>query len=406
MSAVKIKEGVYWVGVVDWNVRSFHGHTYNTKRGTTYNSYLIVDEKIALIDSVYAPFTKELLANIGEIVPLEKIDYMVVNHVEGDHSGAVPEVLKYCPKAKVIGTEKCKLGMNKNYYGSWDWQTVKTGDKISLGKNTLAFVEAPMLHWPDSMFTYIPELELLMPNDAFGQHISTSKRFDDEIDQGELMDEAAAYYANILLPFSPLVLRKIEEVVKMGIKINMIAPSHGIIWRKDPAKIINAYVKWAKNETTDKVVIAYETMWKSTELMAKTIGDGISSTGVKVVIANISEVDKTNVIKEMLDAKGYLLGSSTHGNDMLPALAGFLSFLKDMKPKGRIGAAFGSYGWAGGAAKSIESVLTAAGVEIVQPLIQCQFVPDKAELKKLFEYGVEFGNKIKKSDANCVFCKG
>ena len=395
MSAVKIKEGVYWVGSVDWNVKSFHGHTYNTKRGTTYNAYLVVDEKIALIDSVYAPFSKELIANISEIVPLEKIDYMVVNHVERDHSGAVPEIMKYCPKAKVIGTEKCKMGMARNYYCDWDWQTVKTGDKISLGKNTLAFVEATMLHWPDSMFTYIPELELLLPNDAFGQHISSSKRFDDEIDQGELMDEAAAYYANILLPFSPLVLRKIEEVVKMGINISMIAPSHGIIWRKDPMKIINAYVKWAKNETTAKVVIAYETMWKSTEIMAKAIGDGIASTGVKVVISDVSDAYKTNVIKEMLDAKGFLLGSSTHGNDMLPNIAGFMSFLKDMKPKGRIGAAFGSYGWGGGAAKSIEGKLTEMGVEIASPLIQCQFVPDKEEMKKLFEYGVEFGKKIK-----------
>ncbi|MEI6845809.1 MAG: flavodoxin domain-containing protein [Candidatus Firestonebacteria bacterium] len=395
MSAVKIKEGVYWVGAVDWNVRSFHGHTFNTKRGTTYNSYLIVDEKIALIDSVYAPFSQELLANISEIVPPEKIDYMVVNHVEGDHSGSVPEILKYCPKAKVVGTEKCKTGMYKHYYGNWDWLTVKTGDKINLGKKTLTFVEAPMLHWPDSMFTYIPELELLLPNDAFGQHISSSKRFDDEIDQSELMDEAASYYANILLPFSPMVLKKIDEVVKMGIKISMIAPSHGIIWRKDPMKIINAYVKWAKNETTSKVVIAYETMWKSTELMAKTIGDGVASTGVGVVIADVSEVDKTNVIKEMLDAKGYLIGSATHGNDMLPQISGFLAFLKGMKPKGRIGAAFGSYGWSGGAAKSIEEVLTGAGINIVQPFMQCQFVPDKEELKKLFEYGVEFGKKIK-----------
>ncbi len=395
MSAIQIQKGVYWVGAVDWNVRSFHGHTFNTKRGSTYNAYLIVDEKIALIDSVYGPFSKELIANISEIVSPEKIDYMVVNHVETDHSGAVPEIMKLCPKARVIGTEKCKLGMNRNYYGNWDWQTVKSGDKISLGKNNLVFLEAPMLHWPDSMFTYIPELQLLMPNDAFGQHIATSKRFDDEIDPYELMDEAAAYYANILLPFSPLVIRKIEEVVKMGIPIGMIAPSHGIIWRKDPMKIINAYLKWAKNETKAKVVIAYETMWKSTEIMAKRIGDGIASTGVQVIIANISEKDNTDIIKEMLNAKGILIGSSTHGNDMLPRLAGFLSFLKDMKPKGRVGAAFGSYGWAGGAAKKIEEKLSETGIEVIQPLIQCQFVPDKAEMQKLFEYGAAFGNKVK-----------
>ena len=394
MSAVKIQEGVYWVGVVDWNVRSFHGHTYNTKRGTTYNAYLIVDEKIALVDGVYTPFSKELIDNIREIVPVEKIDYMVVNHVERDHSGAVPEIMKLCPKAKVIGTEKCKSGMAKNYFSNWDWQTVKSGDKISLGRKTLTFLEAPMLHWPDSMFTYIPEQALLMPNDAFGQHIATSVRFDDEVDQCGLMDEAAAYYANILLPFSPLVLRKIDEVVKMGLKIDMIAPSHGIIWRKNPMQIINAYVKWAKNETTAKAVIAYETMWQSTEIMAKQIGAGIMSTGVEVVIANVAEVDKTNVVKEMLNAKVILLGSSTHGNDMLPQIAGFMAFLKDMKPKGRLGAAFGSYGWAGGAAKSIEDKMKEMGIEITSPLIQCQFVPDKEEMKKLYEYGVELGKKL------------
>ncbi len=394
MSAIKIQEGVYWVGVVDWNVRSFHGHTFNTKRGSTYNAYLIVDEKIALVDSVYGPFSKELIANISEIVPPEKIDYMVVNHVETDHSGSVPEIMKLCPKAKVIGTEKCKLGMTRNYYGSWDWQTVKSGDKISLGKKTLTFLEAPMLHWPDSMFTYLPELELLMPNDAFGQHLATSKRFDDEVNQFELMDESAAYYANILLPFSPLVIRKIEEVVKLGIPIKMIAPSHGIIWRKDPGKIIEAYLSWARNETKTKVVIAYETMWKSTEIMAKRIADGIASTGVELVIADVAETDNTNIIKEMLDAKGYLIGSSTHGNDMLPQLAGFLAFLKDMKPKGRLGAAFGSYGWAGGAAKNIENKLKEMGVEPVLPLIQCQFVPDKEEMQKLFEYGVEFAKRL------------
>lgn len=397
MSAIKILPDIYWVGAVDWNVRSFHGHTYTTKRGATYNAYLIVDEKIALIDTVYGPFAKDLISNISEIVPPEKIDYIIANHVETDHSGALPDIIKLCPKAKVYGTAKCKEGLYKNYYLDLDFQTVKTGDKLSLGKKTLTFLEAPMLHWPDSMFTYLIEEALLMPNDAFGQHYATSERYDDEVDQGELMDEAAAYYANILLPFSALVIRKIEEVVKMNIPIKMIAPSHGIIWRKDPMKIVNAYMSWAKNEVKPKIVIAYETMWKSTEKMAKKIADGIIDAGIDVKMYNVSEADNTDIIKEMLNAKGFLIGSSTHGNDMLPHIAGFLEFLKGLKPKNRIGAAFGSYGWAGGATKSIEEVLKKAGVEIIMPSINVQYVPDKNDESKCFEFGKAFAKFLTKT---------
>lgn len=257
MKPIEIKKGIYWVGAVDWNVRSFHGNTYRTNRGSTYNAYLIVDDKIALIDTVYGPFADELIEKIRDIVPLDKIDYIVANHVETDHSGAMPKVMKLCPKAKVYGTQKCKEGLYRNYYENWDFQVVKTGDTLKLGKRTLTFIEAPMIHWPDSMFTYCHEEELLMPNDAFGQHLATSERFDDEVDQCALMDEAAKYYANILWPLGSLIGRKIEEVVKMNVPIKMIAPSHGIIWRKDPIKIINSYVGWAKNTTKPKVVIAY-----------------------------------------------------------------------------------------------------------------------------------------------------
>ena len=394
MSAVKINDGVFWVGVVDWNVRSFHGHTYVTKRGSTYNAYLIVDERIALVDTVYGPFAKDMIDRISEIVDPAKIDYIVMNHVETDHSGALPNIIKLCPKAKVYGTAKCKEGLYKNYYLDLDFQTVKTGDKLSLGKKTLTFLEAPMLHWPDSMFTYLIEDALLIPNDGFGQHYATSERYDDEVNQAELMDEAAAYYANILLPLSALVIRKIEEVVKMGIPIKMIAPSHGIIWRKDPMKIINAYMSWAKNEVKPKIVIAYETMWKSTEKMAKKIAEGIIDSGIDVKMYNVAEVDNTDIVKEMLDAKGFLIGSSTHGNDMLPHIAGFLEFLKGLKPKNRIAAAFGSYGWAGGATKKIEEVLKEGGIEIAQPSIGVQYVPDKNEEVKCFEFGKAFSKKL------------
>jgi len=398
MTTVKIAKDIWWVGAIDRDVKSFHGHTYATKRGTTYNAYLILDKKIALVDTVYGPFAGELIENIKEVVSPEKIDYIIANHVETDHSGALSEIMKLCPKAKVIGTAKCKEGLYKHYYGNWDFQVVRTGDKLKLGKRTLAFIEAPMLHWPDSMFTYIPEDALLLPNDAFGQHYATSKRFDDEVDGSVLMEEAEKYYGNILWPLSGLVLRKIEELQKQNIPIKTIAPSHGIIWRKDPGKIVNAYLSWAKNEARPKIVIVYETMWGSTAKMAKEITRGINNEGVNVKLFDINLSDRTEIIKEMLGAKGYIIGSSTHDNDMLPAIAGFLEFLKGLKPKNRIASVFGSYGWAGGAVDSIEAILKKAGIEIVQPSVSVKYVPDENEIKKCYEFGESFVNIMKKRD--------
>lgn len=395
MKPCEIKKGIYWVGVVDWNTRSFHGHTYNTSRGTTYNAYLIIDEKIALVDTVYGPLAGELMERIREVVPLEKIDYIISNHVEPDHSGAMPAIMKLCPKAKVYGTAKCKEGLYRQYYEDWDFQVVKTGDTLKLGKRTLTFIEAPMIHWPDSMFTYCREEELLLPNDAFGQHYASNFRFDDEVDACQLMDEAKKYYANILWPLGGLIQRKIEEIVKMGIPIKMVAPSHGIIWRKDPGKIINSYLGWTKSETRLKVVIIYETMWNSTAIMARHIADGLTDSGIEVKLYNVAEADKTEVIGQMLDAKGILVGSSTHDNDMLPDIAGFLELLKGLKPKGRCAAAFGSYGWAGGAVASIEKVLKEAGTEIKMSSISCKYVPDKSEEIKCYEFGKDFAKTLK-----------
>jgi len=396
MEKIEIVKDIFWVGAIDWNVRSFHGHTYSTSRGTTYNAYLILDEKIALVDTVYGPFAQEMIERIRQIIPPEKIDYIIANHVETDHSGALPAITKLCPKAKVLGTQKCKEGLHKHYYGNWEFGVVKTGDRIELGKKTLTFLEAPMLHWPDSMFTYCPQNELLMPNDAFGQHYATSARFDDEVDQCSLMQEAAKYYANILWPLSPLVLRKIEEVQKLNLAIKMIAPSHGIIWRRDPGKIVNAYLSWANNEARPKVVIAYETMWGSTEKMAARIAQGLIDSGLEVRLFDVSVADRTEVIKEMLDSKGYLIGSSTHDNGMLPSIAGFMEFFKGLKPKNRIACVFGSYGWGGGAVKELEGVLRESGVEIAQPGLAFQYFPDENEFRLCYEYGKAFANKVKK----------
>lgn len=394
MKPCKIKKGIYWVGAIDWNVRNFHGHTYTTKRGTTYNSYLIMDDKVTLVDAVYGPFTGELIEKIKQITPPEKIDYIVVNHVETDHSGALPELLKLCPKARLFGTAKCKEGLYRHYYGDWDFQVVKTGDTLELGKRTLSFIEAPMIHWPDSMFTYCKQEKLLLPNDAFGQHYATSARFDDEVDPAELMDEAAAYYANILWPLSQLIAKKIEDVQKMNLAIDMIAPSHGIIWRQDPMKIVNAYLSWAKNETKSKVVVVYETMWGSTEKMARKIVDGLADEGIDVKLFDIAQSDRTEVVKEMLDAKGFIIGSSTHDNDMLLNIAAFMELVRGLKPKNRVAGVFGSYGWAGGAVKEIEDILKEGGIPLIQPSLSCKYVPDKNELDNCYEYGVSFAKKM------------
>ncbi len=395
MAKIEIKKDIFWVGAVDWNVRNFHGHTYTTKRGTTYNAYLIIDDKITLVDTVHPSFTPELIERIREIIPPEDIDYIIANHVEMDHSGSLPEILKLCPKAKVFGSAKCSEGLYRYYYGDWDFQVVKTGDKLSLGKRDLSFIEAPMIHWPDSMFTYCQQEKLLMPNDAFGQHYATSERFDDQVDPCALMDEAAKYYANILWPLSGLIAKKIDEVLKMKLPIDMIAPSHGIIWRGQPSKIIDAYIGWAGNQTKEKVVIVYETMWGSTEMLANKICEGLRCAGLSVKLFDIALSDSTEVIKEMLDARGFLIGSSTHDNGMLTRIGGFLEFLKGLSPKNRISAVFGSYGWAGGAVGKIENILKQANIEVALPGLSVKYRPDKEEISRCYEFGKNFADKIK-----------
>lgn len=397
MGKVEIAKDIFWVGIIDWNIRNFHGHTYTTKRGTTYNAYLILDEKIALVDTVLGAYSREFIDKIRQVVDPAKIDYIITNHVETDHSGALPELLKLIPQVKLLGTLKCKEGLQKNYHQDWDFKVVKTGDRLKLGKRTLSFIEAPMLHWPDSMFTYCPEEQLLLPNDAFGQHYATSERFDDEVNEKILMDEAAKYYGNILWPLSSLVLKKIEEVKDLNIKIRVIAPSHGIIWRSDPLKIINAYISWAKNLTLPKVTIVYETMWGSTEKMARKIVEGIIDNGVSARLFDINQSDRTEIIKEMIESKGYLIGSSTHDNGMLTNIAAFLTFLKGLKPKNRISAAFGSYGWAGGAVKEIEDILKETGIKLAASSMSVKYVPNEEELNSCYKFGKNFANVVKNS---------
>jgi flavorubredoxin len=394
MDHTELLKDIFWVGAVDWNIRNFHGYTYSTHRGTTYNAYLIVDEKAALIDSVYTPFSTEMVGRIREIIDPSKIDYVVANHVEMDHSGAISEILKLSPKAKVVGTARCKEGLQKHYFGNWDFQVVKTGDEISLGERSLRFIEAPMLHWPDSMFTYIEKDALLLPNDAFGQHLATSGRFDDEVDERILMEEAAKYYANILWPLSSLVIAKIEEIQSLNLKISMIAPSHGIIWRSSPTKIVEAYLKWARGEAKKRVLVVYDTMWGSTEKMAKAIVEGIVDEGVEAAIFRLPVTDRGDIIRELLDAKGILIGSSTVHNGILPTLASFLEEMQALKPRNKMAAAFGSYGWGGGAVRAIEEKLGKADMKIVAPALTVRWAPDQNELRRCFDFGKGFARNM------------
>ena len=385
-------EGITWVGVVDWNIRDFHG--YETRRGTTYNAYLIEDEKIALVDTVKHVFSNELLRKIREVTDLEKIDYLVINHVEMDHSSSLPIIAKEAKNATIIASQRGKDAIIEHYGRDFNIQTVKTGAELKLGRRTLRFVEAPMLHWPDSMFTYVVEDKILMPNDAFGQHFASFERFDDEVDPHVLTEETTTYYANILMPFAPLITRKIQEVIQMGIPIAMIAPSHGIIWRSDPSKIIKAYLDWSAPISKNKVVIVYDTMWGSTEKMARAIAEGAASKKAEVKLMKLRAANRTEVMTEILDAKAVVVGSPTLNNGMFPTLGSFLTYTTGLRPKGKLWSFFGSYGWGGGAVKNMVEMARKAGFEVYEPTVQVKYVPDDEDLKECFDFGQQIAIKI------------
>lgn len=393
---VKLSNGVEWVGVVDWDVRDFHG--YVTHRGTTYNSYLVKGEKTALVDTVKSPFAGELIRNIDEATGGRGIDVIVANHVEPDHSGSLAAVVKTFPGAPIYCTEKGQKGFI-GYYRSegaseWNWHTVKSGDTVDLGGLTLAFLEAPMLHWPDSMFTYVAEEKVLLPNDGFGQHYASDGRFDDEVDECALLQEAETYYANILWPLGSLIERKLEEVQKLGLDIEVIGPSHGVIWRKDPGKIIGLYSKWAANETEPRAVIAYDTMWGSTEIMAREIARALSEQGIDNRIMHLRRSENSDIIAAMLTAKVFVFGAPTLNNLMYPTMARFLEYLKGLKPKNRIAAAFGSYGWGGGAVKEIAGILEEMKLNVCETKPQAVYRPDADALAQCEALADEIAGKV------------
>jgi len=383
MNAIKVAEKVYWVGAVDWNIRDFHG--YSTHRGTTYNAYLILDDHVALVDTVKANFSEEMMTRIESVVDPEKIEYVVCNHVEMDHSGAVPQAMETVKNAKVICTERGKEGLAKHYRGDWQFATVKTGGKLNLGKRNLSFIEAPMLHWPDSMFTYLVEDRILMPNDAFGQHIASSGRFDDEVP--EALDEAEKYYANILMPFGSLIQSAIKKMGELNISPSVIAPSHGVIWRSDPQRIVNSYDDWSSGRTKPKVLVVYDSMWGSTEKMARAIAENAADPSVKVSVFHLRNSDRSDVVKEILAARVILLGTSTLNNTMLPKMGSLMTYLSGLRPKNKAVACFGSYGWGGGGVRTLENQLKALGLDVFAASVEAQYIPGDTDLEKCGELG-------------------
>jgi anaerobic nitric oxide reductase flavorubredoxin len=392
MNKVTIAEDIFWVGAVDWNIRDFHGYT--TSRGTTYNAYLILDQKTVLVDTVKHTFGKELLRNVCDVTGPEKIDYIIVNHVEMDHSSGLPMMAEKAKNATIIASQKGKEAIICHYGDHFKIQTVKTGDELKLGDRTLKFVEAPMLHWPDSMFTYIVPDKILMPNDAFGQHLASSQRFDDEVDEHILMEEATKYYANILMPLGSLIMRKMQEVSQLGVAPTMIAPSHGIIWRSNPSRIVNAYLQWSEGKSKKKIAIVYDTMWGSTDKMAMSIAEGAVSQGVEVKLMKLRATDLTEIVTQILDSKAVIVGSPTLNNQMFPTLGYFLTYISGLKPKGKIWSFFGSYGWGGGAVRNMIEMARKAGFEVHEPGIEVKYIPSTEDLKKSFDLGKQIATEI------------
>jgi flavorubredoxin len=379
---VELAKGVYWVGAIDWNLR-FCG-SYNTPRGTTYNAYLVVSDKIALVDTVKTGFDREMLKRIEEIVDPSKIDYVVCNHIELDHSGAMPSLMEVAENAEVIATKAGKDGLRLHFQQDWDARVVKTGDTLSLGDKTMMFIEAAMLHWPDSMFTYLVEDRILMPNDAFGGHIATHHRFEDEVGPAAI-EEATKYFAVIVSVYSSLVQKKLKELRDMNIPVDMIAPAHGVIWR-DPGKILDAYDKWSRGEAKNKVTVVFDTMWRSTGMMASEITRGIASKDVEVRLFNLRTSDWSEIIKEIVDSRVIVVGSPTLNMGMYPTVGGFLTFLRGIRPPNKKAAAFGSYGWGKGAVRDINEQLEKMKFEVL-PSLEIKYVPGDDGLRKCYEFG-------------------
>ena len=394
--AFRIKENVTWVGKIDWELRSFHGEEYSTHRGSSYNSYLVRDQKTALIDTVWGKFSGEFVANLQKEIPLEQIDFIIANHAETDHSGALPELMRHIPDTPIYCTANGVSSLKGHYHQDWNFQVVKTGDKLSLGAKDLIFVEAQMLHWPDSMMCYLTQDNLLFSNDAFGQHIASERMYNDLVDQAELFQEAIKYYANILTPFSALVDRKIKEVAALNLPLDMICPSHGVIWRKDPLQIAGKYLEWANAYAENQITIAYDSMWDGTRQMAEAIARGMTEADrtAAVKLFNVARSDKNDLITEVFKSKALLVGSPTVNRGMLSAVAALLEEIRGLRFQNKKAAAFGCYGWSGEAVKMISERLKEGGFELLNEGIREKWNPNTEAVENCVRFGKDIAQKL------------
>ena len=392
-----VKNNVSWVGKVDWELLKFHGDDYSTHKGSTYNSYLIEEEKTVLIDTVWMPFADEFVSNLQKEIDLNKIDYIVVNHGEVDHSGSLPALMKLIPNKPIYCTANAVKSLKGQYHQDWDFHVVKTGDKIDVGNGKeLIFVEMSMLHWPDSMACYLTKDNILFSNDAFGQHYATEKLFNDLVDQCELFNECIKYYANILTPFSAILRKKLAEVLSLNLQIDIIATSHGVIWRDNPVQIVEKYLKWAEDYQEDQISVIYDTMWNGTKELAERIAEGIglADKDVTVKLFNLAKSDDNDVITEVFKSKTVVIGSPTVGNSVLHSVAGFIHLMKGLKFKNKKAAAFGCYGWSGEGTKVILDSMKNAGFELIdEEGLRNQWNPSEG----IKEEAVKFGMKIAKA---------
>lgn len=385
----KITNKVTWVGKTDWELKKFHGDEFTTVNGSSYNSYLIRDKKTVLIDTAWLPYDREFVSKLKEEIDLKTIDMIIALHGEVDHSGALLELMSEIPEVPIYCTANGVKSIKGQYHQDWNFKVVKTGEQIEIGESTITFIEAPMLHWPDTMFAYLDKENILFSSDGFGQHLASEFLYADEVEQNLLYEEALKYYANILAPFGMMADKKIKEILAMNLPISMICPSHGLIWRKNPTQIIEKYLEWANQYQENQITIVYDTMWNDTRKMAEAIAKGIQSTDNKVTIKlmNTAKDDKTDVLTEVFKSKMILVGSPTVNNGYLFSIAGILEMMKGMKLKNKKAAAFGSYGWSGEAVKLITDELRKSGFDVVNDGMKIMWTPDEAVEKDLIEFG-------------------
>lgn len=392
----RVTDKVTWVGKIDWELKKFHGDELSTMEGSSYNSYLIRDKKTVLIDTVWGPYDTEFVNRLKEEIDLKEIDYIVMNHNESDHSGTLPALMREIPDTPIYCTKKGESILRGLYHQDWNYVNVKTGDELEIGDSKLIFVEASMLHWPDTMMTYMTGDNILFSNDVFGQHYASEMLYDDMDDISKLLHEAEKYYTNIITPFSTFVTKKLAEVQGMNLKIDLVAPSHGIIWRENIGLIMDLYAKWANNYQEDQITLIYDTMWQSTRKMAEAIAEGIhqASPNTTIKILNAVKNDKNDILVEVFKSKAILVGSPTINNGFSYAIAGILEMIKGLKFKNKKAASFGSYGWSGEAAKQIKEFLEESKFAIVNDGIRVNWAPDQETIEQLREYGRKFVEEI------------